>query len=255
MTAIDIPRADEWRAIGRVAALYRHPVKSMAAQALGAATIDRHGIVGDRRFALRRIGDEGGLPWLTASKLPALITYRVECEASDEPTRATMGIRAPNGDIIDCESNALAHYLAGAHGVNVELMHLSRGIFDLAGLSIITTQTIASIGALIPMRMDARRFRPNIVVDVEDSDDPYPENAWVGGAIAFGNVHDGPLASITELDERCSMINLDPDTAASDPDVMRTVVRERDNHAGIYAVPTRGGAVAVGDEAFVRSSS
>ena len=72
---------------------------------------------------------------------------------------------------------------------------------------------------------------------------------------AFGNAHDGPLASITELDERCSMINLDPDTAASDPEVMRTVVRERDNNAGIYAVPTRGGAVAIGDEAFVRSSS
>ncbi|MEO8879775.1 MAG: MOSC N-terminal beta barrel domain-containing protein [Gemmatimonadaceae bacterium] len=243
---------DGWRAIGRVAGLYRHPVKSMSAQPLADATIDGHGIVGDRRFALRRIGDQGGFPWLTASKLPALITYRAECAGSDAPTLATMRIHSPAGDDFGCESDALARHLAEAHGVNVELLHLDRGIFDVAGLSIITTQTLASLGALLSMPMDARRFRPNIVVDVEESGDPYPEDAWVGRTIAFGNAQNGPLASITELDERCSMINLDPDTGASSPEVMRTVVRERDNRAGVYAVPTRGSTVAVGDRAYIR---
>jgi hypothetical protein len=40
---------------------------------------------------------------------------------------------------------------------------------------------------------------------------------------------------ITNFDERCSMVNLDPDTARPDPEVLREVVRERGNKAGCTA--------------------
>jgi len=241
-------RANGWRVIGRVAGLYRHPIKSMAAQSLARATVDRYGIAGDRRFALKRRGDQSSFPWLTAaSKLPALIRYEVCCELGDAPARARMHVHASGGDFISCEGDDFSRHFADAHGVDVELAHLEQGMFDLAGLSVITTQTLASLAAMIGLPMDPRRFRPNVLIDTGSGSDPFPEDAWVGRTLAFGEVESGASASVTELDERCSMINLDPDTGLGAPEVMRTVVRERGNYAGVYAVPTRGGAIAVGD--------
>lgn len=252
MTGIKSGSLDGWRAIGRVAGVFRHPIKSMAAQAMTCAAVDRYGIAGDRRFALRRLGDESGFPWLSASKLPALVRYEVACAVDEAPTRESMHVRAPSGDVISCAGDALSRHFASAHGVDVELTNLRQGIFDLAGLGIITTQTLASIAAMLSLPMDVRRFRPNVLIDVGSSGDPYPEDAWVGSSLAFGDPVNGARAMVTELDERCAMINLDPDSGLSTPTILRTVVRERDNFAGVYATPTRPGAVAIGDLAYVR---
>jgi uncharacterized protein YcbX len=48
-------------------------------------------------------------------------------------------------------------------------------------------------------------------------------------------------------DERCVMINLDPDTSAGDARLMKTVVRLNQNNAGVYASVIRQGIVSVGD--------
>ncbi|MFN2464119.1 MAG: MOSC N-terminal beta barrel domain-containing protein, partial [Candidatus Dormibacteria bacterium] len=54
------------RAVGRVAALWRYPVKSMAGEALAVADVSWHGLAGDRRWAFIREGQErSGFPWLT----------------------------------------------------------------------------------------------------------------------------------------------------------------------------------------------
>ncbi len=243
---------DGWRAVGRVSALYRHPIKSMAAQPVARATVDRYGIEGDRRFALEHRGDQSGFPWLTAGKLPALVRYEVCCSVGDAPTRAEMHLHSPEGVFIPCDGDQLSRHFAHAHDVQVELAHLKQGMFDLAGLSVISAQTLASLGAVLSMRVDARRFRPNVVIDVEAGDDDFPEDAWVGAELAFGDPGTGTRAAVTERDERCAMINLDPDTGNSDPVLLRTVVRERGNYAGVYAMPTRIGRVTVGDVAYVR---
>ena len=59
--------------IGRVEAIFRYPVKSMAGERLEVANLGWHGLDGDRRLAFRRIDDRSGMPWLTASKLPDLL--------------------------------------------------------------------------------------------------------------------------------------------------------------------------------------
>jgi uncharacterized protein YcbX len=243
---------DGWRAVGRVAALYRHPIKSMAAQPLARATIDRYGVAGDRRFALRRRGDQSGFPWLTASTLPALIRYEVCCASGDSPSRAGMHVHAPDGEFVSCENDAITRHFAEMHGVDVELAHLKQGVFDLAGISVITTQTLGSVAALVAAPMDARRFRPNVVVDVDAEVQSYPEDAWVGSSLAFGDPASGPRVSVSERDERCVMINFDPDGGPASTTIHRIVVRERENYAGVYAVPTRVGMIEIGDVAFVR---
>src|SRR5580704_17017436 len=61
--------------IGRVCELVRYPVKSMAGTPTESAVLGWHGLAGDRRFAVRRLGDKSGFPWLTASRLPELLLY------------------------------------------------------------------------------------------------------------------------------------------------------------------------------------
>ena len=77
--------------IGHIEAIFRCPIKSMAAERLEAAQLGWHGIDGDRRFALRRLEDHGGKPWLTASKLPELLRYTPICH-DDLATR----VRTPD---------------------------------------------------------------------------------------------------------------------------------------------------------------
>jgi uncharacterized protein YcbX len=52
-------------------------------------------------------------------------------------------------------------------------------------------------------------------------------------------------------DERCVMVNLDPDSAASAPEVLKAVVRANQNYAGIYGAVTRIGRLAVGQAVFL----
>jgi hypothetical protein len=47
-------------------------------------------------------------------------------------------------------------------------------------------------------------------------------------------------------DKRCVMLNLDPDTAVADAEVMKTVIRINDNYAGVYGAVIRTGQVHVG---------
>src|SRR6185312_2990048 len=62
--------------LGRISAIFRYPVKSMAGELLDVARLSWHGIEGDRRLAFRRLTDKSGFPWLTASKLPQVLLYK-----------------------------------------------------------------------------------------------------------------------------------------------------------------------------------
>src|SRR5215210_8826697 len=61
---------------GRISAVFRYPVKSMAGESLDVARLSWHGIEGDRRLAFRRLADKSEFPWLNASKLPQLLLYK-----------------------------------------------------------------------------------------------------------------------------------------------------------------------------------
>jgi hypothetical protein len=70
--------------------------------------------------------------------------------------------------------------------------------------------------------------------------------------LSFGDGDDAPAITVTMRDERCSMVNLDPDSARAAPEVMKAVVRANQNTAGIYGAATRIGRLAVGQTIFLR---
>src|SRR5580765_6650161 len=149
--------------IGQVEAIFRYPVKSMAGERVEAAHLGWHGIDGDRRFALRRTQERSSFPFLSASALPELILFtpiRNEGGAQgDLPTH----VRTPEGAELPLFGEELASKIERRYGAPVQMMHLRSGIFDEAGVSVITTDTVEEIARLAGGSPDVRRFRPNIL--------------------------------------------------------------------------------------------
>lgn len=232
--------------VGRIEALFRYPVKSMAGERLETAKLGWYGIEGDRRFAIRKLEDRSGNPWLTASKLPDLIRF-APCRPGDGdlPTH----VRTPDGGELPVCGEALDAEVARRHGAPVQMMRLDHGVFDETSLSVIAIDTVGEICRLSGKNPDVRRFRPNVLVRLERAG-AFLEDEWVGGVLAFGEGANAPAVAVTMRDLRCSMVNLDPESAASAPEVMKVVVRANENMAGVYGTVIRTGPLAVGQALF-----
>lgn len=231
--------------IGRVEAVFRYPIKSMAGERLDDARLGWHGIDGDRRLAVRRTRNRSGFPWLSASKLPDLLRFiplRHDGASRDDlPTH----VRTPEGHELAVFGEELSAELERRHGAPLELMHMRAGVFDEANVSVITTETVRAIGETAGVDTDVRRFRPNIVVRLLRPV-PFEEDRWPGHVLVFGDLDDGPRMSVTKRDARCSIVNLDPDSARAAPEVLKAVVRTNQNNAGVYGTVIRAGQVATG---------
>jgi uncharacterized protein YcbX len=231
--------------IGYVEAIFRYPVKSMRGERLEVATLGWHGLDGDRRLAFRRIDDHSGFPWLIASKLPELLLFdphrREDSGQGELPTH----IRTPDGEEMPVFGQDLATEVGRRYGAPVQMMQLNHGIFDEASISVIASDTVREIGRLAGRNPDVRRFRPNVVVRLLRPV-PFQEDEWLGGVLSFGEADDAAAITVTMRDIRCSMVNLDPDSASAAAEMMKAVVGANQNTAGIYGSVTRIGRLAVG---------
>jgi len=232
--------------VGHVHEITRYPIKSMAGVSTDSANLGWHGLDGDRRFAFRRMADAGSFPWLSASRLPELLLYQPVGVDESNGEQLPTHVCTPAGSQLELRSTELNAEISERFGSKVELMQLKHGIFDEATISVISQATIAGIGREAGLELDRRRFRANIVIE-SDSSEPFLEDGWVGGTLVFGDSNPRPAVSVTMPDLRCVMINLDPETAAKDARVMKTVVRLNQNNAGVYATVVRTGAIRVGD--------
>ncbi len=225
--------------VGRVVMLWRYPVKSMGAESLEEVDISWHGLAGDRRWAFIRGGVErSGFPWLTIRERPDMGHYRPRFENPDTPDTSATVVRSPAGRDFDVVDAALATEL----GHDARVAKQNRGVFDTFPLSLITTQTVASLGAMLGGELDIQRFRPNLVVEAAD-DVAFPEDAWVGAVLRIG----GAKMRVDKRDQRCAVVNVDPATARIDPSTLRAISRERQSCLGVYGSTVQPGRVAVGD--------
>ena len=237
-----LPEMNRKTKIGVVKGLYRYPVKSMAGEPLASVEMGLHGFEGDRRYAFMIAGSKSNVPWLTASKLPRLISYKPRM------TGSTPGVVTPSGEHLELNSDALRRELSTAFGSDIQLVHLKNGIFDEGEISIISTSTINEIERRSGHKLDIRRFRPNIVVDLTE-DIPFQEDRWVGKIVAVGEENNS--IAVTMRDLRCVMVNFDPDTVASNHEVLKTVVRLNETCAGVYGCALRSGTISSGEPLYI----
>lgn len=235
------------RQVGRVAGLWRYPVKSMAAEALAAVDVSWHGFAGDRRWAFVRDGmAQSGFPWLTIRERNDMHRYRPSFVDPARPDRSPTLVHTPSGAVLDVADPALA---AELRPEGTRVIRQDRGVFDSFPLSLITTQTIARLGGMVDARLDVARFRPNLLVDV-DGDVPFAEDAWLGCVLRIG----GMRMRVDKRDSRCVVITIDPATSDRNPGILRTVAREREGCLGVYGSTVEPGRVAVHDPVVLEST-
>lgn len=229
--------------VGTVKALFRHPVKSMRGEQLEKATIGWHGIDGDRRFAFVKSDSPGGFPWLTAREVHIMVRYTAHFgDPADVASRPE--VTTPEERTLPLDDPALLAELSEHYGGPVHLLHLRKGCQDSSPLSLIGTETLAELGRRVGLDLDPRRFRPNILAEVEA---PFGEESWLGRTLTFGNRPDSARIRADRQNVRCVLTTVDPDTARRSPQVLRTIVQERDECAGIYLSTVQPGSVQVGD--------
>jgi uncharacterized protein YcbX len=267
---------------GSLVALWRYPVKSMMGEELNAAEVTRAGLLGDRAYALADTSDGKIASAKNPRKWPALFDFRAAL--ADVPTRGmalpTARITLPDGTIVSSKqpdvdrvlSTALKRpvilqYAAHAEGAaarsataeeywpDVEgLEHrdtvtdfgLPEGtFFDAAFVHLLTTATLDRLRSLYPQgRFEARRFRPNMVIETANGAAGFLENAWIGHTIAIG---EKVRLSVTGPCARCVMTTLAQGDLPRDAGILRTAAQHNRAHVGVYASVLQGGVVRRGD--------
>jgi uncharacterized protein YcbX len=231
--------------VGRVAGLWRYPVKSMAAEGLEDVEVSWHGLAGDRRWAFIRDGQvRSGFPWLTIRERPEMARYRPSFAEPDRPNASRTLVRTPSGSELDAADPALAAEL----GPGVRVIKQDRGVFDTMPLSLLTTQTLDGLGRLAGAVLTAERFRPNLLVEAASGPE-FPEDGWVGRVLRVGSLR----MRVDQRDQRCVMVTIDPVTLARNPAILRAIARERDTRLGVYGSTVAPGRVAVGDPVEIES--
>ncbi len=122
--------------------------------------------------------------------------------------------------------------------------------FDAYPLLILTTTSLANLQEAAPDSIiDARRFRPNIVLDSDDSA-AYPEEEWKHKILQIGEV----VIQLSLPCPRCVMTTIGFDNLPKDPGIMRTLVKENHHKLGIYGEVIKPGRIHIDDEATILDS-
>jgi uncharacterized protein len=225
---------------GKIARLWRYPVKSLLGETRTELSIDRRGVIGDRFYAIsdrngkfgsgkntRRFRQIDGLFQLQASYddgIP-LITF---------PDRRT--IRGDDANI-DAE-------LSSVLGQPVKLVTEKKiSHFDADSIHLITSASLTWLKSLLPnSAIDERRFRPNLLINLPDR---VPiEHGWIGKRLSIGREVE---LEITQLTERCVMTGFEQQELAADVEIIKTIKEKSNLNFGVYAKVIKTGIVYIGD--------
>ncbi|HEX4194475.1 MAG TPA: MOSC N-terminal beta barrel domain-containing protein, partial [Stellaceae bacterium] len=187
--------------LGHIAELWRYPVKSMRGEALQSLAVDQHGVIGDRYFALKdgtgRLGS--GKTTRRFRQIEGLLDFTAVTE------NGAVIIRFPDGRAMRADDPALNAVLTAACGIEIsvesedqdKIMHR-----DSAPLHLLTEASIVWLRERLPnVAIDARRFRPNIVIAGVAATGLH-EQEWLGRTIAIG---DTLIVKAKEATVRCVM--------------------------------------------------
>jgi uncharacterized protein len=225
---------------GRVVEVRRYPVKSMRGELLQAAEVQRRGLVGDRLWALR--DDDGKLGSGKSTRrfraMQGLLGFAARYDGQ------ALVITFPDGTAVRGDDRSLQRRLSEAVGRSVELAREAAvPHFDAAPIHLCTTASLGQLAGLAAgSRIQARRFRPNLLVEVAAGG--FIEDGWVGGLLQVG---DQVELLVTGRTERCVMTTHAQEELPHDPRVLRAIGTHNGLCLGVYAEVSRPGVVRVGD--------
>jgi uncharacterized protein YcbX len=245
----------------RLTALWRHPVKSVQGEELAAAVIDPDGLRGDRGFGIR---DQATGKILTGRREPQLLLAAASLGEDGHPQ-----LNLPDGPLLRGGDPATDAALTNWLGRSVALVEagavppanaeffadatddtsaaiewtMPAGRFvDALPLLVLTTASLRAAAKLYPGgEWAVRRFRPNLLVDVDG--DTWLEDEWCGQTVRIGQVEITPLQPCV----RCTMVTRPQPELGRDLDIYKTLARHHDGTLGVWATVKAPGTVHVGD--------
>lgn len=231
---------------GRVAALRRWPVKSMAGERVGALALDGLGATGDRTHAVFDVF-KGAPRRVNAELLPRLLAWSAAYPhpgpiLRDSPPEPV--ITAPDGAARGWSDPELGAALAADLGRPVTLAREPRGQQDRpATVHVTVDASLAALGSSLGAAVDVRRFRSNIHVELDA--EPWAELGWIGRRLRVGDAE----LEIVEACERCAIPTRDPRTQDRWPQLLRVLAAERATLFGLIARTVAPAVVRDGDRA------
>jgi uncharacterized protein YcbX len=202
--------------LGTLSAIWRYPVKSLAAESLMQTRVDTDGIPGDRVSALFA-GD-----------------------GHERAGKTYEGIHDDRLHLWKRAGDAVAD--AGKRGVQLAERSGEGPYHFSLPISLVFDRWIAEVEESVGQTLDARRWRPNLVARARAGFD-LSEGDLIGCTISVGTV----VLRVVKPIKRCVVPSYDLSGGPSTPEVQTFVVRERANVMGVYCEIESAGALRVGD--------
>jgi uncharacterized protein YcbX len=232
-------------AVGRVAAVWRYPVKSMLGESLSALDVNQRGVMADREFAIRDPDGKFGSGKNTRRfrRIDRLFAFRARLEGE------TPVIRFPDGTTMSGADPAVHEVLSAALGKQVTLAREAAiSHFDQGPVHLVTSTSLEWLRSRLPdSAIDLRRFRPNIVIDAFGPTGPV-EQSWIGSSLVFGA---RVRLRIRERTERCVMVTNQQEELPSEPEILRDLAQVNDTCFGVYAEVLDPGEIRLADEVTI----
>ncbi|MFC5148859.1 MOSC domain-containing protein [Streptomyces aureoversilis] len=228
--------------VGTVECIWRYPIKSTGGERLRRADVDVRGLAGDRLFAVRdgegRFGS--GKNTRRFRRMPGLLRLRSRYPDGQVERPELLD---PQGAPVPEPTAYLRRYLGRN---DVELAREETvSHFDQLPLSILTTATLDWVRSAVPgVRVDERRFRPNLLVRTPPGTRPFVEDEWFGRKAWIG---DGLCVEFVRSSERCVMTNEAQQDLPHSPLILRAIAKAHDARLDALATVVTPGRVDSGD--------
>jgi uncharacterized protein YcbX len=204
------------------------------------------GIPGDRQFGFLQINS---FSWLSARDFPELLLYSPQFE-NPSNLRSSLIVTTPAGKTLALDSAELIEEIQDRSRKRLKLEKIERRPAEPSNyVSLISVSSVNVLVQGLHNTVEVERFRPNIVIGPLTLP-PYHEEAHLNRSIALGDLQNSARLRIVRRNVRCSLVNLDPQTATPNPRILETVIATRGNLLGVYGVPEQIGFIQLGQGLF-----
>jgi len=244
----------------QIESLWQYPIKGVGGNAISRTTLSvDQSLPGDRRYALSAgslkaaQADDG--VWLQKAHFLQLMQTEslaaLRCRLDGDmvtihgaDTDGFEGNLAIPDDHARCQ-DFIANFLRLSDPSMLRIHQIDKGAFTDQPeplISIGGSASLAAFAAATHTKIDARRFRLNVIVATAAA---FAENQWRGAKLQMG----AAVIEIIDDVERCAAINVDPASAIRQPDHLATM-RHAFSHSylGVFGRVITSGTVQCGDK-------
>jgi uncharacterized protein len=234
---------------GAVVELWRYPVSSLRGERINEAPLDARGVLHDRSWSL--IDETGSVAAPETERrwrfVPDMLS-RTGQTGVEISTDGTAWLTIPSD-----AANAAASKRAGFPVMFRPLAPMMKATsaeqasprYDRGHLHILTTASLRALAHLLPLEslVDVRRFRPNIVIDMDGAEPGFPDRQLIGRRLRIGDA----LVAVNEPCERCSFTALAQGNLPFAKEVLHAIARHGGGGFGVLARVIEAAPIRQGD--------